>query len=337
MVTKIHPVRKRLKGGDRWYLYAWRGGPRIAIQDGERPVITLELIRAVEDARRGGRRAPVNTVRWMIELYKTHPQYLTLAATTKTDYNACLDRIEAEWGEHGIDLFEDVRVRSDIDEWRNRWAHQPRTADKNLVMLSTLLNWARREKGLLGINVAEGMSLLHHADKSDEIWEERHWQAVEKAEIPTPLMNAIRLASMTGLRQSDLLNLDWENVSDKAIVFVTAKRKGRAVIPIFTELRALLDSLKPEKAVGPVLLSSRGKRWTPDGLKTAMQRKMPKGFDRTFHDLRGTYVTWLAVKGLTDEQIARIVGWTAKRVGEIRARYVDEARVIVSLVERLSA
>jgi len=41
--------------------------------------------------------------------------------------------------------------------------------------------------------------------------------------------------------------------------------------------------------------------------------------------------------GLTDDEIARIVGWTAKRVSEIRARYVDEARVIVSLVERLSA
>jgi len=55
------------------------------------------------------------------------------------------------------------------------------------------------------------------------------------------------------------------------------------------------------------------------------------------HDLRGTYATWLAIKGLTDEQIARIIGWTAKRVSEIRARYVDEARVVVSLVERLSA
>lgn len=40
---------------------------------------------------------------------------------------------------------------------------------------------------------------------------------------------------------------------------------------------------------------------------------------------------WLC--GLTDEEIAR----TAKRVSEIRSRYVDEARIIVSTVERLSA
>lgn len=55
------------------------------------------------------------------------------------------------------------------------------------------------------------------------------------------------------------------------------------------------------------------------------------------HDLRGTFVTFLATKRLTDQEIARIVGWTAQRVAEIRARYVDEERVVVSLVERLSA
>lgn len=43
-----------------------------------------------------------------------------------------------------------------------------------------------------------------------------------------------------------------------------------------------------------------------------------------------------AIKGLTDEEIARIAGWTAKPVEQIRARHVDEARVVVALAERLS-
>ncbi|WP_210210337.1 hypothetical protein [Altericroceibacterium spongiae] len=45
----------------------------------------------------------------------------------------------------------------------------------------------------------------------------------------------------------------------------------------------------------------------------------------------------MAVKGLTDDEIARIIGWTTKRVASIRARYVDEARVVIALIERLSA
>jgi integrase len=337
-VTGLHPVRKRLKGGDRWYIYAWRGGPRIAIQDGERPTITLDLIRLAEQACDGRRGPATHTVSWLVESYRSSPQFTKREPSTRSDYNTSLDRIEAEWGDCDISLFDDTRVRADIDDWRNKWAHQPRTADKALVMLSTLLNWARRERGLVAINAAEGMALLHSVNKADEIWEERHWGAVATVKnFPAPLWNAIKLASMTGLRQSDLLGLQWSEVGEKAIITVTAKRKGRAVIPVFAELRAFLDAIKPDDAKGAVLRSSRGTQWTPDGLKTAVQRKMPAGFDRTFHDLRGTYVTWLAVKGLTDEQIARIVGWTAKRVGEVRARYVDEARVIVSLVDRLSA
>ena len=105
-------------------------------------------------------------------------------------------------------------------------------------------------------------------------------------------------------------------------------------IPIFPELRAWLDALPHQK--GPLLLNSRGKGWTTSGLESVFQRQKPDGFDRTMHDIRGTFVTWLAIKGLTDEEISRIVGWTAKRVSGVRARYVDEARVIVSLVDRLS-
>jgi integrase len=142
---------------------------------------------------------------------------------------------------------------------------------------------------------------------------------------------------MTGLRLGDLVALPIEAVGPKAIVLVTRKRKGRAVIPILPALRRHLDRLIGDRKTGPVLLNSRKKPWTESGLGCVFQKAKPKGFNRTMHDLRGTYVTWLAIKGLTDEEIARIVGWTANRVSEIRARYVDEARVVVSLVERLSA
>lgn len=337
-MTGLHPVRKRLKGGDRWYIYAWRGGPCIAVQDSERPVIDNEILRLADEARAGKRNPVQDSMKWVVEIYRAHPQFTNLAVSTKRDYNYWLDRIEEEFGDADITLFEDIRTRSDVDDWRNKWAHKPRSADKALVMLNTLLNWAQREKGLLRANVAGSMTLLHSVNKSDQIWEERHWQGMAK--MPAHVMRALKLASMTGLRLGDLVALEWEHVFDKSIVFITSKRKGRAVIPVFAELRAFLDALKPEgtdEAKGPVLLSTRGTKWTASGLQTVFQREKPKGFDRTIHDLRGTYVTWLAVKGLTDEQIARIVGWTAKRVAEVRALYVDEARVVVSLVERLSA
>jgi integrase len=145
------------------------------------------------------------------------------------------------------------------------------------------------------------------------------------------LGRALLLASLTGLRLGDLVRVTWEDIGDKAIILTTRKRKGRAIIPILPDLRALLDSIGA--GTGPILRNSRGEPWT----ESVFQKAKPDGFDRTMHDLRGTYATWLAMRGLTDEEIARTIGWTAKRISEIRSRYVDEARVIVSMVERLSA
>lgn len=339
-MTKLHIVEKRRKADSRWYVYAWRGGPCIYTVDGARPVINPEILGLQQKAMQRTSAYRVPDIDGLIADYEASPDYTDRAASTRKDYRLWLTRVSQRFGSVPVEAFEDRRMRGDIIDWRNNWASQPRTADKASVMMSTLLNWAV-ENGRLDTNVAAGIKQLHSVNKADQIWEDRHWKAFGaldkdgKPICPPHLMDALKLASLTGLRLGDLVKLDWSHVGDKAIVLVTAKRKGRAVIPIIPELRAHLDSRAHRE--GQVLLNSRGKPWTESGLGSVFQKKQPEGFDRTMHDLRGTYATWLAVKGLTDEQIARIIGWTAKRVSEIRARYVDEARVVVSLVERLSA
>lgn len=335
-MTKLHLVSKRTKAGERWYVYAWRGGPQIAVVAGAKPTITRELLDAQYKAREDSCGRDPDTMDALIAAYEADPAYAKLKPSTLKDYRLWLTRVSAKFGDSSLAAFADWRMRGEVTAWRNQWAEQPRTADKAVVMIVTLLNWGV-ENGKLEKHLCHRIELLHSADKSEEIWEDRHWQAVrEVKDFPAHIMTALRLASLTGLRLGDLVRLDWKQVFDKQItVEKTRKRGGRAVIPILPELRALLDEIGRKD--GTVLLNSRGKAWTESGLETVWQRRKPEGFDRTLHDLRGTYVTFLAAKGLTDEQIARIIGWTAAKVAEIRARYVDEARVVVSLVERLSA
>lgn len=331
-MTKLHVVRKPRKGLDRWYVYAWRGGPCIHTADGVRPTIGPELLDLAAQERMRKSVGGERTLDTIITAYKASPEYERLAKSTKDDYRLWLDRVSERFGTAPIGAFADTRMREQIILWRDRWASQPRTADKAAVMMATLLSWAV-ERGIIAVNVAAGIKLLHHVNKADHIWERRHMRAFVNA--PANLRDALKVAAFTGLRLSDLVALDWSHVGPQSIIMTTQKRKGRAVIPLLPAVKRLLEKRAWRK--GPVLQSSRGTAWTADGLKTAFQRHKPEGFDRTIHDLRGTYVTWLAMKGLTDDEIARIVGWTAKRVAEIRARYVDEARVVVSLVERLSA
>lgn len=339
-MSGLHLVSKaRPQGQRRWYVYAWRGGPCLLTVDGAKPVIGPELLAAALAARQSGSGVPADSLDALINDYKASPEYERLGDKTKKDYRLWLTRISDKWGKAPLGAFEDQRMRREIVLWRDEWRGQPRTADKASVMMATLLGWGL-DNGLLTINVAAKIRQLHNVNKADEVWEERHWQAwdaaIAKSKVPLGhLMDALKLASLTGLRLGDLVRLDWGMVGAKAIVIVTNKRKSRAVIPIVPELRAHLDA-RPHRT-GTVLRNSRGGSWTDNGLGTVFQRHKPKDFDRTIHDLRGTYVTFLAVKGLTDEQIARIVGWTAKRVAEIRARYVDEERVVISLIDRLTA
>lgn len=323
----LHVVKKQLKAGVRWYVYAWRGGPSILEQDGLRPTITRELI-----LKAGAMKAtPKYGLPGLIADYRASPEFTKNAPDTQTDYRRSLDRIEAKFGKLRLEVFNDYRMRGDIIDFRDEWQHQPRTADKISVMMGTLLAWAV-ERGRLKVNVASSIPLLHSADHSEDIWQESDWEAISKT-ASKELMTALRLASLTGLRLGDLVALDWSHVKDKAIVMVTNKRKKRVVIPILPELRALLDSIPGE---GAVLKNSRGKPWTTSGLGSVFQ-KAKGDLAVRIHDLRGTYVTWLCTKGLTDEEIHRIIGWSLARINDMRARYVDEARVVVSLVERLSA
>lgn len=333
-MTGLHVVSKQLKTGTRHYVYAWRGGPCIHKCDGSPPVITQDILNAQMRARNEGR--STDDIDALIADYEASPDYARRRKSTKKDYRLWLTRISQRFGNTPLEAFEDRRMRGDVIAWRNGWAGQPRTADKASVMMSTLLNWAV-ENGRLSVNVAAKIKHLHHADRSQEIWEDRHWKAVEaEKDFPPHLMRALRLACLTGLRLGDLVRLEWSQVTAQTIIVEkTRKRGGRAIIPIVPELCELLDSIGRKD--GHVLLNSRGAGWTESGLETVWQRRKPEGFDRRIHDLRGTYVTFLATKGLTDDEIARAVGWGAKEVAAIRARYVDESRVVVSLVERLSA
>ncbi|MDD3798401.1 MAG: tyrosine-type recombinase/integrase [Novosphingobium sp.] len=331
----LNIVRKATKDGPRWYVYAWRGGPCIHRQDGVKPIITRDLLIAA-DAARNEVYGIDNTLDGLISEYEASPEYTRLRDATKRDYRLWLTRISQRFGKAPLAAFEDRQMRGDILAWRDLWSDQPRTADKAAVMLATLLAWGL-DRGKLAINVAAGIKTLHRVDKSDQIWEARHWKAVEaQKDFPAHVMRALRLASLTGLRLGDLVRLDWSQVGERAVIVgKTRKRGARAVIPVLPELRTLLDSIKGDK--GPVLLNSRGGAWTESGLETVWQRRKPEGFDRTIHDLRGTFATRLIMAGFTDDQAAMVMGWTAKRVASIRARYVNEERVIIELTERLKA
>jgi hypothetical protein len=173
------------------------------------------------------------------------------------------------------------------------------------------------------------------------IWEPAEvdaWQAAGQS-----VRDAVNLARLTGLRRADLVELPQAAIKAHAIVWQTSK-SGRArtvSVPILPALRTLLDDLatRPRQpSVETALVNSLGKAWTPGGLTASFtQERIRLALaDKHLHDFRGTYVTELCLAGLTDQEIAGIAGWAPSGVAEIRRLYVDQARTVVAMGERLA-
>lgn len=338
VMAGLHIVKKPLKAFDRYYVYAWRKGPCIHTQDGYPPIITPEILekqlKAMAAARKKADGVPFQTI---IDAYLTSPDFLKRSQVTRDDYMKWVRRVSDYFGETPVSVFEDRRCRTDIIAWRDMFADYPRTADRLVGMLSRILNFAV-DRSMLNTNYAAKVRNLADTNNADEIWEPHHWEQWNSVDIPPQLQDAVFLGSMTGLRLTDLTLVNYEDhVFPNAIKIYTSKgkkRKTRAVIPILPELR---DWMKDREHKGTILKNSRGYKWTPSGLGSTFQKQKPEGFERSMHDLRGTFATRLILAGLTDDQTAMIMGWDSKRVAEIRRRYVDEERVIVHLADRLSA
>jgi len=354
MPAGLHIVSKRAAGKPlRWYVYAWRGGPLIHKSEGPRPRITAAISDAAAEARRtrGTVAGGAETIASLIAGFRGSPEFARLARSTQTSHLTWLERIREEFGDAPLRAFEDRRIRSDVLDWRDRWASQPRSADAGVSTLSRLLNWGV-DRGKLDKNVATGISTLYEADRSDVIWEPIDFERFAAA-AAVEVNEGVALAAFTGLRRGDLVKLPWAAIGEHAIVWRTAKSRGKnlATIPLLPETRALLVRIRERHAAemasrpaakrvdlpATVLSNSRWQPWTPMGFGSRFNdAKTVAGLDKRLHDLRGTFVTRCCLAGLNDREIADIVGWNTKDIAAIRARYADQARVVIAIGERIA-
>src|SRR5258707_12249051 len=93
------------------------------------------------------------------------------------------------------------------------------------------------------------------------------------------------------------------------------------MIPVGTPLKAALDATPKRSTV--ILTSTDNKPWTEDGFRSSWRKACAAAgvIGLTFHDLRGTAVTRLAVAGCTAAEIAPIPRHSLPDVGAILDRH----------------
>jgi integrase len=310
----INRVTKRLADGRAvTYYYAWKGGPRLQGKPGspEFHASYVEAAASVIPARAG-------TMLGVLNAYQKSSDFLGLAERTRADYVAKIRLIERAFGDLPLAALTDRRTRGVFMEWRDRLARSSRRqADYAWTVLALILSWGF-DRGNVGVmaNPCEKGGRLYQGSRADRIWTAAD-EAAFLARAPRHLHLALMLALWTGQRQGDLLRLPWSSYSGTHIRLRQSKTGRRVTIPVGSPLKAMLDGTTKR---GPIILTTLdGTPWTEDGFRSSWRKACATAgvVGLTFHDLRGTAVTRLALVECTEPEIAAITGLSLRDVGAI--------------------
>lgn len=309
----INCTRKRLADGSlKLYHYAWKGGPPLKGEPG-----TPEFIASYNEAIARKATPPTGVLLSIIQGYQASEDFRRLAESTRRDYVALIKRIEAKFGDLPLSALSDRRIRGIFMDWRDALADNSgrRQADYAWAVLARILSWALN-RGLVAKNPCERGGRVYRGSRADKIWTSDDELAFLKR-APKHLHLALVLALWTGQRQGDLLRLPWSAYDGTHIRLRQSKTGARVTIRVGSPLKVALDAAPKRSTI--ILTNSDGKPWTSDGFRTSWRKacKAAGIFGVTFHDLRGTAVTRLALVDCTEAQIAAITGHSLRDVRSI--------------------
>jgi integrase len=211
----------------------------------------------------------------------------------------------------------DRRTRGIFMAWRDRLAASSgrRQADYAWSVLARVLSWSL-DRGLIAANPCTHGGRLYRGSRRENIWTATD-EATFLERAPAHLHLALLLALWTGARQGDLLRLPWSAYNGARIRLRQGKTGARVVIPVGAPLKAALDAAP--KCSPIILTTADGKPWTSDGFRASWGKACKRAgiVGVTFHDLRGTAVTRLAVAECTEAEIATITGHSLQSVRAI--------------------
>ena len=317
-------MRVRLKGINRsvkrladgttvTYWYAWRNGPRLQGEPG-----SAEFIASYNHAVTAKIEAPKGSLLSLLQGYLASSAFTDLQLCTREDYVRNVRQIEKEFGDFPLAALTDPRTRGVFLAWRDKLGTSSRRqADHTWAVLARVLSWGL-DRGLVTHNPCTKAGRLYRGSRADKIWsleDEAHFLAGAPQRLHLPLL----LALWTGQRQGDLLRLPWSAYDGTHIRLRQSKRGMRVVIPAGAPLKVALDAAATMKQGPIILINADGHPWTAAGFKSAWARACAKTgvVGVTFHDLRGTAVTRLAVAGCTVPEIASITGHALRDVHRI--------------------
>ena len=196
----------------------------------------------------------------------------------------------------------------------------PATVNRDLATLKHALNIAT-EWGYLSSSPAARVKLLKEPPGRDRYLTREEAAALLEA-CSKWLKPLVTTALHTGMRQGELLALEWDDVNlQRRQIRISDSKTGDArVVPMNGLLYNILSELGPKS--GKVFKNRRGEGYSciNSAFKNAVKHAGIKDF--RFHDLRHTFASWLAMKGVPLSTIGRLLG---HKTAQMTMRYAHLA------------
>ena len=311
--------RKQLADGTvKTYYWAWKGGPALPGKPGD-----PEFMAAYNEAVARRVTPPQAELQSVLLGYQASAEFERLSDRSRRDYARYIKMIETKFGDFPLRALSDRRTRGVFMQWRDELATRSlRGADYAWTVLARILSWALNRRLILE-NPCEKGGRLYRGTRVDKIWTDDDEAAFLKS-APAHLHLPLLLALWTGQRQGDLLRLPWSAYDGARIRLRQSKTGARISIPVGAPLKAALNKATKRSTI--MLTSTDDKPWTSDGFRSSWRKACAKVgiVGVTFHDLRGTAVTRLALAGCTHAEIRTLTGHSLRDTAAIlEAHYLS--------------
>jgi integrase len=314
------PVRVYEKHGSYWFVDINRKWHKLSRVAQGLPKLYEALIAINRDVDE-----PKNTMPSLIDdwLLTKLPSY---SAKTRIQYSRMCIFIKEEFDEQWpVESVKPHNIARFLDK---HFSDKANTSNKYKALFSLIFAHAVR-KGLRERNPARELGGAKEKKRdryiSDaELDAVRHAAMFDDSRRPAisgrALVCLIDLAYQTAQRFGDLLALNWQDVSEDGVYFHPSKTVNssgvRLLIEMTSDLRATLDDAKRGKikAIGPVICTSTGGRYTYIGAQSAWRRAVARAKKWHIEDaqknerapdpnfLAGMHFHDLRAKALTDKR-----------------------------------
>lgn len=332
--ARVYLVKVRARGRQRWITIGRHGSPwTVETARAEAKSILGRVADGADPAQeRDAERRAASLAEIAAAFMDEHVRAKRKPRTVAT-YQDLLDRlILHELGRHRLkDL-----TRADVARWHHAHRRTPVSANRALLVLSKLCNWAERH----GLR-PDGSNPCRHVERYPERRRERFLSEAELTALARALaeekgrkgvastrhiVGAIRLLLFTGARLNEILTLKWEHVDLEAgVLRLPESKTGAKLVYLNAPARAVLAEL-PRLSGNPYVIAGEKPGAHLVNLEKPWRRiRKAAGLDDVrLHDLRHSFASMGAAGGLSLPLIGKLLGHAQPQTTARYAHLADD-------------